>query len=236
MRQRRFWRGAALVTGELLVTMVAFTGAVAALVFAIRPTVRRYKSLDLDVFTRLQPFTNETNNRLMKAFTFLGTHRFLVPANLFLIAYFLFIRKHTWFGIRVAAVALSSLLLMIVFKKIFHRQRPSRPLLQPARGLSFPSGHAMMSVSFYGLLMYIAAHTIKQPVLKWCFILVLAWLVRTIGLSRVYLRVHYASDVLAGYITGILWLVVSLDVLNRLEAFNKEKSHPATDGSLMAIL
>jgi membrane-associated phospholipid phosphatase len=235
MRSKRFWRGAGLVTGELLVTMMAFTGAIAALVFAIRPVMRRFKKFDLDVFNKLQPFTNDRNNRLMTAFTFLGTHRFLIPANLSLIFYFLFIRKRTWFSIRVAAVALSSLILMMVFKKLFHRKRPLTPLLQPARGLSFPSGHAMMSVTFYGLLMYITAHTIKNPIVKWTIIASLALLIRTIGFSRVYLRVHYASDVLAGYITGILWLLVSLDVLSRLEQFNKEKSHPATDGFLMAI-
>ena len=223
-REKRFWTGAGLVTGELLVTMVVFTGAVAALIFSIRPTMRRYKRVDLKIFDRIQAYTNERNNRIMKAFTFLGTHRFMIPANLALIFYFLFIRKRTWFSIRVASVALSSLLLMMVFKKLFHRKRPLLPLLEPARGLSFPSGHAMMSVSFYGLLIYIVAHAIQQRTVKWMMIGSLVLLIRTIGFSRIYLRVHYASDVLAGYVTGSLWLLVSLDVLNRLEAFNKQKA------------
>jgi undecaprenyl-diphosphatase len=223
-REKRFWTGAGLVAAELLVTMVAFTGALASLIFAIRPMMRKYKRVDLKIFDRIQAHTNERNNRIMKGITFLGTHKFLIPANLSLIIYFLFIRKRTWFSIRVASVALSSLILMMVLKKLFHRKRPLLPLLEPARGLSFPSGHAMMSVSFYGLLIYIISHTIKQSTVKWSMIISLLVLIRAIGFSRVYLRVHYASDVLAGNITGLLWLLVSQDVLNRLEAFNKEKA------------
>lgn len=223
-REKRFWTGAGLVTVELLVTMVAFTGALASLIFTIRPVMRRYKRADLKIFDRIKAHTSERNNRIMKGFTFLGTHQFMIPANLSLIAYFLFIRKRTWFSIRVASVALSSLILMMVLKKLFHRKRPLLPLLEPARGLSFPSGHAMMSTSFYGLLVYIIKHTIRNPAVQWPLTGALVLLICTIGFSRVYLRVHYASDVLAGYITGLLWLVVSMDVLNRLEAFNREKA------------
>jgi membrane-associated phospholipid phosphatase len=223
-REKRFWTGAGLVTAELLVTMVAFTGALASLIFAIRPMMRKYKKVDLKIFDRIEAYTNERNSRIIKGITFLGSHQFMIPANLSLIVYFLFIRRRTWFSIRVAAIALSSLILMMVLKKLFRRKRPLLPLLEPARGLSFPSGHAMISTSFYGLLIYIIAHTIQAPAVKWPMIVSLLVLIRAIGFSRVYLRVHYASDVLAGYVTGLLWLLVSLDVLNRLEAFNKEKA------------
>jgi len=223
-REKRFWTGAALVSVELLGTMVAFTGALALLVFAIRPQMRKHKKIDLKIFDELKPHISKPNNRLMQGFTFLGTHTFLVPANLVLIIYFLFIRKHTWFSIWVASVALSSLLLMFTLKRIFNRKRPLLPLLQPAKGLSFPSGHALMSITFYGLLNYIISHTIKNKPVKQTAIVLLASLIIAIGFSRIYLRVHYASDVVAGYITGLLWLIVALDVLKRLEAYNKQKA------------
>jgi undecaprenyl-diphosphatase len=53
-------------------------------------------------------------------------------------------------------------------------------------------------------------------------------LIIAIGFSRIYLRVHYASDVVAGYITGLLWLIIALDVLKRLEAYNKQKAKQLT--------
>jgi len=223
-KEKRFWTGAALVSAELLGTMVAFTGALALLVFAVRPWMRKHKNLDLQIFDELKPHVNKLNDRLMLDVTFLGKHQFLIPANLLLIFYFLFVHKRTWFSIRVASVALSSLILMFTLKRLFHRKRPLIPLLEPARGLSFPSGHAMMSVTFYGLLIYIISNTIKNKPLKRTLISSLIVLIAAIGFSRVYLRVHYASDVMAGYIVGLLWLLVALDILYRLEEYNKQKA------------
>lgn len=223
MASGRFWKGARVVTAEMLGTMVVFTGVVAGLVILIRPRMRRHKQTDLAIFDLVKQHTNDRNTRIMSGITKMADHRFLVPANLGLIAYFLFIRRRSWFSIRVAAVALSSLLLMFAFKRIFRRKRPLEPLLQQAKGLSFPSGHALMSVTFYGLLMYITAHTINNRPLKALLILSMAGLISGVGISRVYLRVHYASDVAVGFLVGSCWLVISLDLLKRIEEFNKQQ-------------
>jgi undecaprenyl-diphosphatase len=223
MASGRFWKGARIVTAEMLGTMIVFTGVVTGLVLLIRPRMRRHKQTDLAIFDLVKQHTNERNTEIMQRVTKLADHRFLVPANLALIFYFLFIRRRSWFSIRVAAVALSSLALMFVFKKIFHRKRPLEPLVEQAKGLSFPSGHALMSATFYGLLIYIALHTINNRPLKAFIILSMTGLVGTIGFSRVYLRVHYASDVLVGLLVGSSWLVISLDLLKRIEDFNKQQ-------------
>ncbi|HVX24951.1 MAG TPA: phosphatase PAP2 family protein [Parafilimonas sp.] len=106
-----------------------------------------------------------------------------------------------------------------------------------AKGLSFPSGHAIMSVTFYGLLIYIIAQTIKQKPLKWSLIISLCIFVQLIGFSRVYLRVHYASDVAVGYITGLLWLFISLNILKQLEhymvGYNSHMTIKLLDDKLM---
>jgi len=111
---------------------------------------------------------------------------------------------------------------MFLFKYLFKRKRPQFPLFKPAKGLSFPSGHAIMSVTFYGLLIYIIGQAQKNKPVKWSLIIPLLILVQLIGFSRVYLRVHYASDVAAGYIIGLLWLLISLDLLKRVEDYNKQ--------------
>jgi membrane-associated phospholipid phosphatase len=223
MASGRFWKGARLVTAEMLGTMVVFTGVVAGLVFLIRPRMRRHKQTDLAIFDLVKQHTNDRNTRIMSGITKMADHRFLVPANLGLIAYFLLIRRRSWFSIRVAAVALSSLLLMFAFKRIFRRKRPLEPLIQKAKGLSFPSGHALMSVTFYGLMIYITAHTVNNRPLKALLILSMAGLISGVGISRVYLRVHYASDVAVGFLVGTCWLVISLDLLKRIEEYNKKQ-------------
>ena len=221
-REKRFWKGAGMVTAEMLGTMAIFTGALAGLIFAIRPYMRRHKKIDLKIFDIVKIHTNELNTRIMSAITVLAKHQFLIPANLFMIYYFLFTRKRTWFSVRIAAIALSSLGLMFLLKYLFKRKRPQPSLIHPVRGLSFPSGHAIMSVTFYGLLIYIISQTQKNKLIKWPLIISLIGLIQLIGFSRVYLRVHYASDVLAGYIIGLLWLLISLDLLKRIEDYNKK--------------
>ena len=230
-REKRFWTGAGIVTAEMLGTLVVFTAVVSGIVFLIRPRVRKYKRIDLAIFDKVRPHINDRNSELMVFFTKLGKHQFLIPANLSLIIFYLFIRKHSWFSIRVASVAISSLLLMIVLKKVFRRKRPMDPVLEKARGLSFPSGHAIMSVTFYGLIIYILSQEIKNGTLKTLVIIPLIFLMQAIGFSRVYLRVHYPSDVVAGHFIGLGWLLTSLNVLKELEAYNKRKTLELFEGS-----
>ena len=162
---------------------------------------------------------NAVNNNIMTFITFLGTHLFLIPANLILIFYFLLVKKQNWFSIRVITIAISSLVLMLLLKQLFQRKRPLSPLLKAAKGLSFPSGHAIMAVTFYGLLIYILQHSITIDWLKWLATILVFVLIVLIGFSRIYLRVHYASDVAAGFIIGLLWLLISLAVLKWLEGY-----------------
>src|SRR5690606_13995447 len=115
--------------------------------------------------------------------TRLGNYQFLLTGNILLILYFIFIKKHKWFAVKIPAIALSSLALMLVLKGFFDRPRPLMPLLDPAIGLSFPSGHAMSSVTFYGLLIYISLIYIKNTTLKFVISGLLILLILMIGLS-----------------------------------------------------
>jgi undecaprenyl-diphosphatase len=91
--------------------------------------------------------------------------------------------------------------------------------LKAAKGLSFPSGHAIMAVTFYGLLIYILQHNIPVDWMRWIVTALMIALILMIGFSRIYLRVHYASDVLGGFIIGLFWLLISLAVLKWLEGY-----------------
>ena len=230
----KFWEITSLVTLEILLSLVLFSAAIGLLVFLIRKRMRKYKPADLAIFKRIEPWVSPQKNRIMLFITFLGKHHFLIPANLLLIFYFLFLSHQTWFSIRVIAIALSSLVLMLLLKYLFQRKRPLSPLLKAAKGLSFPSGHAIMSVTFYGLLLYILLHTVGISWLKYSLAVLLILLIILIGYSRVYLRVHYASDVLAGFIIGIIWLLISLSVLKGLEPYAKD--NPGVPNSITMIM
>lgn len=213
----------ALLSVEMIIVVSLFVVALSAFLFVARRVfVLRSTEFDFQVFGFLENYVSDRNSAIMNAFTFLGKHDFLIPANLVLIAFFLF-RKHKWYSIKVPAIALSSLGLMFVLKNLFNRPRPDIPLLYEAQGLSFPSGHALMSVTFYGLLIYIIFKMVENKPVKWSLITLLVLLIIIIGFSRIYLRVHYTTDVIAGYSVGFLWLVFAISILNRMERTAKKK-------------
>src|SRR5204862_3626013 len=104
-----------------------------------------------------------------------------------------------------------------LLKQIFNRPRPLIPLLEPVSGLSFPSGHAMMSMSFYGLLIFLTWESGYSRMWKWLIMTALLLFIFAIGFSRIYLRLHYFSDVIAGFAAGIIWLTLSISTVRRIE-------------------
>ncbi|MEO7961111.1 MAG: phosphatase PAP2 family protein, partial [Ginsengibacter sp.] len=223
-RLTKFFAELTLFSLEVFVLLAVFIVALVAFIFIARMVFEgNTHQFDEKVFSLISAYVSNINTSIMRFITILGTHLFLIPANLALTAWFLFIKKRRWNSIKIPAVALSSLLLMFFLKLIFHRERPLIPLLEAAKGFSFPSGHALMSVTFYGLLIVIAWENIKSTWLRWSLSIGLALLIIVIGLSRVYLRVHYASDVVAGFCVGIVWLLLSVSILSKLEKYGRRK-------------
>ena len=218
----------ALLSAELIIVLILFAGALIVFsILAFRVFHLKDQTYDFIIFDRVSELVTPFATSFLLFITFLGNHKFLIPANLILAFYFLFMKKHRWYSIKVPVVALGGLLLMTLLKQFFNRPRPLVPLLEPARGLSFPSGHALMSVSFYGLLIFLVWENVKDPIWKWSLIALLVILILLIGFSRIYLRLHYFSDVMAGFSVGIIWLSVSIWTIRRLEQFSRRKIDPA---------
>lgn len=107
------------------------------------------------------------------------------------------------------------LLIFSALKIFFARPRPLYPLLFPEKGFSFPSGHATFSFVFYGALAFLFWLTNFPKYLKILAIVFLVGLSFLIGISRIYLRVHYPSDVLAGFCLGYSWLFLLIYLFRR---------------------
>ena len=106
-----------------------------------------------------------------------------------------------------------------ILKFIFRRERPTGYRLIEMSGYSFPSGHAMASLAFYGLLIYITKRLVKNKYLKILLITLNIAIIILIGVSRVYLGVHYLSDVLTGYSISIIYLLITTKLLNKYKVF-----------------
>ena len=151
---------------------------------------------------------------IAKAVSLLGSPGFIAVWGLVVAGLLLVQRQYLLLGGWVAAVAGGGLL-DVALKRVFHRTRPiwDVPLLT-ARGWSFPSGHAMGSLVAYGMLAYLLlreTHLRRRQ--RVVVITAAALLIFLIGLSRMYLGVHYFSDVVGGYAAGVVWLATCISGL-----------------------
>ena len=93
-------------------------------------------------------------------------------------------------------------------KLFFSRPRPVDLMIVEEKGYSFPSGHSMISMAFYGFIIFLIWKYLKNKKLKWLYTILLGILIVLVGTSRIYLGVHYASDVLAGFYFSIAYLII----------------------------
>ncbi|HVZ66949.1 MAG TPA: phosphatase PAP2 family protein [Patescibacteria group bacterium] len=213
-----------IVFSEIILGMLAVIGSIVVLV-KIREEVFEN---DLNIFDNnilhflysiRTPFLNE----IMIFITNLGGD-FVVILGILIIAY-LFIKNHNRAALIMGLVLIMSGILDTVLKDIVKRPRPQFHPLVTETGYSFPSGHAMNSFVFYAVLSYLVFYFTKSKKLAIIFAIVSMLLVLLIGISRVYLGVHYPSDVIAGYIAGFSWFMSLVLVERTLKFFKLFQEH-----------
>lgn len=148
------------------------------------------------------------------------------------------VKMITWFGSATCLILLTVILFVIIknkkaglligtnlviitilnqtLKNLLQRSRPTGFRIINETGYSFPSGHSMISMAFYGFLIYLIYKNVKNKYLKFTIIIILIILIISIGLSRIYLGVHYTSDVLAGFLLSIAYLIFYCHVVDKV--------------------
>ena len=129
-----------------------------------------------------------------------------------------------WYGIFLTLSSGVSVATNSIIKYIIRRIRPDHLRLIKQGGYSFPSGHAMISIAVYGAFLYLVIKKIKNKVLKTILSILLIFIILGIGISRVYVGVHYPTDVIAGYLLGIIELIIIIAIFNGRGLFNEKNS------------
>lgn len=208
---KRFEKTLLLEIGLFIISLVFFVYIVDEVV------LENDQKLDNWGWQLVQPWRTPFVTGFMRTITWMGSWYFLVPAYLLLILWFQLYKKRTRVSIEILSIAVTSTVVMFTLKEIFKRQRPLEPLLHAVPGFSFPSGHSFSSFTFFGLLVYIIADSKKlRTSAKWLGIFLCVLLATLIAVSRVYLKVHYPSDVIAGFFLCVIWLGISFIVLHRM--------------------
>jgi len=165
--------------------------------------------LDTVVWNYVHGWTSPLHTKMALLATFGGTNFFTIVIYLVLLFY-LYKKNYQRAAVQVFVIASSSILLGWVLKQIFQRQRPALPRLQLAIGYSFPSGHTLSAFTLCGILVYMTLKTGWSPGAKSAAVVLLLLYAYMVGLSRIYLHVHFTSDVIASILVALWWLTLSL--------------------------
>ncbi|MEM9299279.1 MAG: phosphatase PAP2 family protein [Bacteroidota bacterium] len=184
-----------------------------------------FQAFDKNAFDILHSLRSPTLTLFFTIITNLGSapaYFTLIP----IIGLILYYRGFRWStSVQSSIVLISSFLLNVALKHFVARPRPVNALrLVEASSYSFPSGHAMSAMALYGFLIYLCYRNLPFGLFRAIAVSSLSVLILMIGTSRVYLGVHYASDVLAGFVVGLFWLMTCIIIIRSVEFYRKSKS------------
>ena len=202
----------------ITVLLILFAAAIFFFVFIVHEVLwEKEEVADNLVFAFLS--TNVISDNLtgfMKGVTYFASATFLqIAYGALMLIYLLF--KNWKRALEIAAIGIGGFVVNYLMKLSFHRLRPPNPLIDKLENFSFPSGHATSAFIFYGLLTYLVWKTRIPKFYKFIIGTMLILFSLLIGFSRIYLRVHYLSDVLAGICIGFAWLILTVWLFEKLK-------------------
>ena len=206
------------ITIGFVILFLLFIGALYLFFFIAHEVFwEKEDEVDQAVFSYLAAHVvNDGMTRFMVSFTHLASARILQISYGVLVLIFL-LQKVWKRALEIAVIGLGGYAINYFMKISFQRYRPPHPLIERLENFSFPSGHATSAFIFYGLVAYLVWKTNLKKAYKYIISFVLVFIAFLVGFSRVYLRVHYASDVLAGFCIGFAWLVLIISLLEHLK-------------------
>ena len=188
---------------------------------------------DLGIYHMVAKGISKPMTEVMLVISYLGDAPF---SKMFIIGWLIFSlinRKYLPYWSFIVINLAGSSTIKSLLKNHFQRERPDILRLQEIGGFSFPSGHSINSMVLYGLLIFIIIKEVKLVKLKYIGVFICGLMIFLVGLSRIYLGVHYPSDVLAGFAVGFSWLsffliwVEERPITNYIIRRMKEKSRLA---------
>lgn len=188
------------------------------------------KEFDNQVTSIIVSFRSDALTVYFRVATDLGDRYAYVILTVMLAGYYL-IRHRSWkFVLQTSLVLILASLSNIVLKRVINRSRPALEHLVTVNTLSYPSGHAMSAMAFYGFLIFLSLRYKMSRWVRYTLVTLLVLIILSVGISRIYLGVHYPSDVAAGFIGGLIWVAFCAVVFSLIDLLRKRKSRLTQNG------
>ncbi|MNI21098.1 putative undecaprenyl-diphosphatase YbjG [compost metagenome] len=189
---------------------ISFFSAIGFGLLALSISEDRISKVDHMIISVIQGLESPILTSIMKFFTFTGGGTPVVIVSLVVGLLLFKILHHRRELILFIWVVIGSSLLNDALKLIFHRARPELHRMIDVNGFSFPSGHSMAAFSLYGVMAFLLWRHTLTSIGRGVLIAFSVAMILMIGISRIYLGVHYPSDVLGGFLASGCWLSISI--------------------------
>lgn len=177
------------------------------------------KEFDTAVYNFIIGFKSPVMTEFFKIVTFFASPIFLIILSILLF----FIFKNKKYGLLSALNLILVTVVNQILKFTFSRPRPFEWMLIEETGYSFPSGHAMVSMGFYGMLVFLIWQTNISKTKKKLWTIILTLLILLIGISRIYLGVHYTSDIIGGFTLSLSYLIIATSIVTYYLKYKRSK-------------
>lgn len=167
---------------------------------------------DESIYFLIHKLDSDNMTKLMNFFTFFAETKTIIVLSILALIGLWFKKK--WPLYLDGTIAISTII-NVLLKLIIRRERPNHITYVDEKTYSFPSGHAMASMSFYGAVIVIVLNSNLNKKIKYLISFLLGLLIFLIGVSRIYLGVHYPSDIIGGWLVSIILLIILDDILKR---------------------
>lgn len=169
--------------------------------------------IDKNIYNVVINFKSNTMTKIFKIITSFAGIEFMILAVIIV----LLLKKLKHIRYLIIINLINDVALNNILKFIFKRERPIDLMLIEESGYSFPSGHTMVATAFYGFIIYLINKSNYSKKIKIILTSILTILIILIGISRIYLGVHYATDVIAGYLIAISYLIIFTHFIDKYQ-------------------
>ncbi len=166
-------------------------------------------AIDSNFYNFISKYISDNLTNYVKYLTYIGSGAVVIGITLFVFIYF----KNKKYALYMSINLIAITIIQLILKNIFSRTRPIDINLIEETGYSFPSGHSLTAMAFYGFIIYLIYNSNISKISKVIFILLFSVLILVTGLSRIYLGVHFFTDVLGGFTFSVFYLIIYTSII-----------------------